>query len=72
MLASLAAGIGVALVPDFIAKPGLDDGRFVRILTEWRAPPAALYLVTPPGRLRPRRVTALLDFLTENLTVRTV
>lgn len=71
-LASVAAGIGVSLTPDFIAKPGLADGSLVRILTEWRAPPTALYLVTPPGRLRPRRVTALLDFLNENLAGRTV
>lgn len=72
MLASVTAGIGVAVVPDFIAEPGLKDGRLVRILAKWRAPPVALYLVTPPGRLRPRRVTALLEFLAENLAVRTL
>ena len=72
MLASVAAGIGIALVPDFVARPYLDEKRLVRILANWHAPPAALYLVTPPGRLRPRRVTALLDFLGENLAGRTV
>lgn len=72
MLASVAAGIGVAVVPDFIAIPELRDGRLIRLLPGWRAPPIALYLLTPPGRLRPRRVTALLDFLAENFTVRTV
>ncbi len=72
MLASVAAGLGVAIVPDFIADPGLKDGSLVRILADWRAPPIALYLLTPPGRLRPRRVTALLEFLAENFAVRTV
>lgn len=72
MLASVEAGIGVAILPDFIAHPGLSSGKLTRILTRWRAPPIALYLLTPPGRLRPRRVTALLEFLTENFTVRTV
>ncbi len=72
MLASIAAGIGIALVPDFIARPWLADDRLVQILPEWRAPPVALYLLTPPGRLRPRRVTALLDFLNEDLAFLTV
>jgi DNA-binding transcriptional LysR family regulator len=72
MLESVAAGVGVAVVPDFVAETGLKNGRFVHILSDWRAAPTALFLLTPPGRLRPRRVTALLDFLTENLTVRTV
>jgi DNA-binding transcriptional LysR family regulator len=72
MLASVMAGIGVAIVPDFIAKPALSDGRLIRILEQWHAPPIALYLLTPPGRLRPRRVTALLEFLAENFAVRTV
>ena len=52
MLASVAAGIGLAIVPDFIANPGLKAGKFVRILGNWQAPPIALYLLTPPGRLR--------------------
>jgi DNA-binding transcriptional LysR family regulator len=72
MLASVAGGIGVAILPDFIANPGLKDGRFIRILGNWQAPSIALYLLTPPGRLRPRRVTALLEFLAETFTFRAV
>jgi DNA-binding transcriptional LysR family regulator len=72
MLASVAAGIGVAILPDFIADPALKAGRVMQILRNWRAPSIALYLLTPPGRLRPRRVTALLEFLAESFTVRTV
>lgn len=72
MLASVAAGIGVAIVPDFIADPALKAGSVVRILRTWQAPTIALYLLTPPGRLRPRRVTALLDFLAESFAVRTL
>lgn len=71
-LASVENGIGVAIVPDFIAIPALNTGKLTRILDGWKAPPIALYLLTPPGRLRPRRVAALLEFLTKNFTVRTV
>jgi DNA-binding transcriptional LysR family regulator len=71
-LASVAAGIGVAILPDFIAKPALNAGKLTQILDGWQTPPIALYLLTPPGRLRPRRVTALLEFLTKTFTVRTV
>jgi DNA-binding transcriptional LysR family regulator len=72
MLASVAAGLGVAIVPDFIAEPALKTGSVVRILRNWQAPSIALYLLTPPGRLRPRRVTALLEFLAQSFTVRAV
>ncbi len=63
MLAALEAGLGVAMLPDFIVGPSLKTGALAAILTDWSMPPIALHLVTPPGKLRPRRVTALLDFL---------
>lgn len=67
MLAALEAGLGVAMLPDFIVAPSLRSGRLVPILGDWSMPPIALHLVTPPGKLRPRRVTALIDFLTERM-----
>lgn len=63
MLAALEAGLGIAMLPDFIVGPSLKAGRLAAILTDWSMSPIALHLVTPPGKLRPRRVTALLDFL---------
>ena len=32
----------------------------------WTTSPAALHVVTPPGALRPARVTALIEFLTRH------
>lgn len=67
MLAALESGLGIAMLPDFIVAPSLAAGRLVPILEDWSMGPIALHLVTPPGKLRPRRVTALIDFLTERM-----
>jgi DNA-binding transcriptional LysR family regulator len=63
MLPALRQGVGVAMLPDFIVGDDLAEGTLVEILPEWRPPPFGLHLVTPPSRLRPARVQALLDFL---------
>jgi DNA-binding transcriptional LysR family regulator len=63
MLPPLCAGIGVAMLPDFIVGEAIADGRLEDLLAEWAPPPLGLHLVTPPSKLRPARVTALLDFL---------
>lgn len=68
MLASLRAGLGIAFLPDFIIADDLARGTVETILPGWQFQPAALYLLTPPGTIRPRRVTALLDFLAMRLS----
>lgn len=68
MLPALVAGHGIAIVPDFIIDAAIGRGDVVTILPGWSPPAIALHLVTPPGRLRPRRVDALLTYLTDALT----
>ncbi|QUT04317.1 LysR family transcriptional regulator [Sphingobium phenoxybenzoativorans] len=63
MQSALHAGLGVAMLPDFIIGEDVASGRLEAILQEWTPPPIGLHLVTPPSRLRPARVEALLDFL---------
>lgn len=63
MLPALRQGVGIARLPDFIVGEALAKGELEEILLEWRPPPFGLHLVTPPSRLRPARVEALLDFL---------
>jgi DNA-binding transcriptional LysR family regulator len=67
MLAAVEAGLGVAMAPDFIVASALATGRLVTILDDWLPTPVALHLVTSPGLLRPRRVEALIVFLSERL-----
>src|SRR5215469_4778621 len=66
MLAKLAkAGMGVALLPDFLAlHPGFGDG-LVRVLGDWEATPAHLFGVTP-SQLQPGRVRKLISFMKQN------
>ena len=66
MLPALRAGIGIARLPDFIVGDGLASGELEEVLVDWRPSPLGLHLVTPPSRLRPARVEALLDFITNN------
>lgn len=63
MLPALETGVGIARLPDFIVGEAIADGRLREILTDWRPSPLGLYLVTPPSRLRPARVEALIEFL---------
>ncbi|MGC4250762.1 MAG: LysR substrate-binding domain-containing protein [Sphingobium sp.] len=63
MLPALRNGIGIARLPDFIVGDALAAGDLEEILPDWRPPALGLHLVTPPSRLRPARVEALLDFL---------
>jgi DNA-binding transcriptional LysR family regulator len=66
MLPALRSGVGIARLPDFIIGDALAKGEVEEILIDWRPAPFGLHLVTPPSRLRPARVDALLDFLTKH------
>lgn len=62
-----AQGFGLAVVPDFIAKEYLNDGRLVAILEDFAPPPIGIYGVLPSNRYMPHRVGVLLDFLAAKL-----
>lgn len=65
--ASLRAGLGVALQPEFICWRDLNEGKLETAMCDWLPPTPALHIVSPPGRLRPVRVKVLMDFLAERL-----
>jgi DNA-binding transcriptional LysR family regulator len=64
---ALHAGLGLALQPEFLVRDDLLAGRLETTMEDWQVDPIALHIVTPPGRRRPIRVQALMEFLTTQI-----
>jgi DNA-binding transcriptional LysR family regulator len=58
-----ASGLGIVYGPTFIASRHIEAGDLLPILTRYRRPPVGIHAVFPPGRLLPRRLQTLTDFL---------
>jgi DNA-binding transcriptional LysR family regulator len=70
LLPAVEAGIGMALLPDFIVRDGIAKKTLEIAMPDWSAPASALHFVTPPGGPRPARVDELHHFLVERLSER--
>jgi DNA-binding transcriptional LysR family regulator len=57
------AGLGIVVLPTFIASPAIQAGKLDVILRDYPLEDAGLHVVMPPGRASTARVRALVDFL---------
>ena len=66
--ASVAAGLGIGVLPEFLCRQGLATQRLKRVLPDWRPPEQAPLCAVFPGRLAAdERIKAFVDFLAANL-----
>lgn len=63
--AAAVAGLGFATLPDFIARPALDDGTLVSVLDEFIPTGGGIYAVYPHRRYLPAKVRVFVDFLVQ-------
>jgi DNA-binding transcriptional LysR family regulator len=63
---AVVAGIGLGLLPTFLVRDHIAAGTVVRVLPRVSVIAGSLYLVYPPTRQLPRKVSALRDFLVEH------
>jgi DNA-binding transcriptional LysR family regulator len=59
---AVRAGLGVAVLPDWLVREDLLSGRLVRVLPKWSPKPLPIHVVYTGQRLLPARVSAFIDF----------
>ncbi|WP_174802749.1 LysR family transcriptional regulator [Martelella limonii] len=59
------AGLGIAMVPDFIAREALASGKLVSLFEAHLPTTAAIYAIYPHRRYLPQKVRTFVDFLTK-------
>ncbi len=67
MMPALIAGTALGVLPEFIVRDALTDGRLERLLPEWSLASGSVHWVTPPGGRRPKRVDVLAEFVAQSL-----
>ncbi len=63
--AAAVAGLGICILPSFIASPAIAAGTLEVLLRDYPLEESGLHAVMPPGRATTARVRALVDFLVE-------
>jgi DNA-binding transcriptional LysR family regulator len=65
-LAGVVAGLGIAMMPTFIAGPSVERGEVVTLLDDYEIPELGLYIVRPPpAEPVPAKIKALTDIMLE-------
>ena len=66
--ASVAAGLGIGLLPEFLCRAGLMAQKLKRVLPDWELPPQApLCAMFPATLAEDARLKAFVEFVAANL-----
>ncbi len=60
---AVEAGLGLAFLPGFVAKPGLDSGRLQEVLKEQSKPKLTLYALYPNRKHLPPALSKFIEFI---------
>jgi DNA-binding transcriptional LysR family regulator len=63
--AAAVAGLGLCILPSFIAAPAIQSGAIEPVLRDYPLEEGGVHVVMPPGRATTARVRALVDFLAQ-------
>lgn len=63
MSSAAEAGMGICLLPDYVAVPALQRGSLVRLLSQFRLHKKSIYALYPSRRFLDAKVKTWLEFL---------
>ena len=70
LVPAVLAGLGVALLPDFLINDHIASGAMVALLPDYPMPEAGVYVVRPPGGSASCKVRVLIDIMVEKFAGR--
>ena len=67
LVPAVLAGLGIALLPDFLIADHIASGALVIVMPDYPMPEAGVYVVRPPGGSAPCKVRVLIDIMVEKV-----
>ena len=67
VLAAAREGLGIAILPWYVARESVADGGVVPVLTDHALPSQEMHAVFPSPKLVPQKVRSFIDFLKREL-----
>lgn len=69
LLMAALHGLGIMLAPDWLAGPGLREGKLVQVLPGWSGKgDGGVYAIMPPGHLVPSKTRLFVDEVSKSIT----
>jgi DNA-binding transcriptional LysR family regulator len=68
LLTAAQAGLGIAVLPTYVAHEAIQSGSLVTLLTDWTLPPQEVHAVYPSPRMVPAKVNRFIEWLQGQMT----